>query len=489
MNSTSFLERVQEICHEIGQTHSLEALYENLVHYLAKVSDSPPSAFMALVKNSFDEDTYQIIRGAGRYAPITESILQDTLISECLRSSISKRSNHYSQSAITFYFAHPEEIALLVYVELEQKIGAEEQKMLNFINDKVAGIIQAHSLTKQSMRTGRAMVIALASTAENKDRDTGEHILRVAIMTDEIVQILFELGYFQEEITPEFKRYISSASILHDVGKVAIPDSILQKTGKLDPEERKIIETHTLVGKKVLEKARRILDSNNYLLNLSSDIALNHHEHYDGQGYPRRISGHKIPLSARIVGLVDVFDALTSERPYKNAWPEQEAVSHICSQSGKQFDPRVVEAFLRVMEYRQGLALIQWTEALSVKVPRMDQEHRSLISMINQLASAEKIGNRRVAESVLDELLNYAIDHFDHEEQYLKDSDYPSADLVSHSLQHSWFSAGIRDIRWQYLQGFRPSINQEVLLFLRDWLSNHILIEDMKYAKLACAEG
>ena len=489
MNSILLLDRVREICHDIGQTRTLEALYKNLAHYLARISDSPSSAFMALVKNNFDGYTYQIIQGAGRYAANTDSILQDALISEHLRSSVSMRSNHYSHSAITFYFAHPEEIALLVYVELEQKIGAEEQKMLNFINDKVEGTIRAHNLTKQSMRTGRAMIIALASIAENKDRDTGEHILRVAIMTDEIVQVLFELGYFQEEITPEFKQYISSASILHDVGKVAIPDNILQKTGKLDPEERKIIETHTLAGKKVLEKARRILDSNNFLLNLSSDIALNHHEHYNGKGYPRQISGDEIPLSARIVGLADVFDALISERPYKNAWPEHEAISHICEQSGKQFDPLVIEAFLKVMECRQGLALIQWTEALSVKVPRMDHDHRGLISLINQLASAEKIGNRRVAESVLDELLNYTIDHFDHEEQYLKDSDYSSVDLVSHKLQHSWFSESIRDIRWQYLHGFRTSINQEVLLFLRDWLSNHILIEDMKYAKRACAEG
>ena len=486
MNFTfSFLDRVQEICRDIDQTRSLEALYENLTHYLAKVSDAGASAFMVAVKYNIAEYTFQTTQGTGRFAVATSTILDDELIQEHLSNAARQRSNHYSQDAVTFYFQHSESLAILVYVELAQEIGAEARKLLKFINDKVACSIQMHSLSKQAARTGRAMVIALASLAEHKDQGTGDHIMRVAIMTDEIVQVLDEMGYFREEITPELKRHISSASILHDVGKIAIPDSILKKPGKLDPEERKTIETHTLAGKKVLEKASRILEDNNYLLNLSGEIALHHHEHYNGEGYPARIAGQDIPLSARIVGLVDVFDALIAVRSYKKAWTEQEAISYISDQSGKQFDPLVVEAFHKVMECRQGLALIQWTEALSVKVSRMDDDHRNLISLINQLASAEKIGNRRVAESVLDELLNYTIDHFNREEQYLQKSGYPFSDLVAHKLQHASFTETIQDIRWQYLHGFRPRINQEVLLFLRDWLSKHILVEDMKYAVLA----
>ena len=483
MNSThSFLGRVREICLDIDQTRSLEALYENLAHYLAKVSATPSSAFTTLVKYNAVGHALQITHGTGRYAAAAGSPLHDGLIRERLSNAISQRSNHYSLGAVTFYFPHSENLAILVYVELVQEIDAETRELFKFINDKVASSIQAHSLSKQAIRTGRAMVIALASIAEHKDQNTGEHILRVAIMADEIVQVLCELGYYLEEITPEFKRYISSASILHDVGKVAIPDNILQKIGKLDPDERKIIETHTLRGKEVLEKASRILDDNNYLLSLSCEIALHHHEHYNGQGYPARIAGQDIPLSARIVGLVDVFDALTSVRSYKKAWTEQEAIRYINDQSGKQFDPLIIEAFLRVMEYRQGIDMIQWTEALSVKVQHMDSDHRVLIGLINQLASAEKIGNRRVAESVLDELLNYTIDHFKREEQFLHGIGYPISNLAAHKLQHASFTETIQDIRWQYLHGFRLRINQEVLLFLRDWLSKHILVEDMKYA-------
>src|SRR3989338_2102897 len=491
MNSTlsfSFLGRVQEICQGIDQAGSLEALYENLAHYLAKVSDVPASAFMSIVKYGDAEYTFQITHGTGRFAAATDSIVQDDLIHEHLSNAVRQRSNHYSQSAVTFCFPHPGGFAMLVHVELAQEIDVETQELLKFVNDNVACLIRTHSLAKQAMRTGRAMVIALASLAEHKDQDTGDHILRVAILTDEIVQVLGELGYYTDKITPEFERHVSTASILHDVGKISIPDSILKKPGKLDAEERRIIETHTLKGKKVLEKASRILDDYNYLLNLSCEIALHHHEHYNGQGYPAQIAGQGIPLSARIVGLVDVFDALTSERAYKKAWTDQEAIAYISEQAGKQFDPLVVEAFLKVMEYRKDIVLVKWTEALSVKVPSMDSDHRVLIGLINQLASAEKIGNRRVAESVLDELLNYAIDHFDREEQFMQKSGYPFHELVKHKLQHASFSETVQDIRWQYLHGLRPQIKQEVLFFLRDWLSKHILIEDMKYADTVGAQ-
>lgn len=478
------LDRVQAICREIGQSGTLEELYGNLVHCLAGISPTPEqaSAFMTMVEYSATEYTFQIAHGTGRYAAATGSILREEPVQECLNQAVRQRSNYHSQNAVTFCFQHPDNLAILVHVEPAAAIDAETRKLLEFVNDKVVGSIRLHSLAKRAARTGRAMVVALASLAEHKDQDTGEHILRVAIMTDEIVQVLGELGHYRDKITPEFEHAISTASILHDVGKVAIPESILKKPGKLEPEERKVIETHTEKGQKVLEKASRILDGNNYLLSLSSEIALHHHEHYSGQGYPARIAGQDIPLSARIVGLVDVYDALTSARPYKKAWPEQEAIAYISEQAGIQFDPLVVEAFLKVMEYRQGVALIQWTESLSVKFSSMDDDHRVLIDLINQLASAEKIGNRRIAESVLDELVNYTIDHFNREEQFLQETGYPFPEQIAHKLQHASFAETIQDIRWQYLHGFRPKINREVLLFLRDWLSKHILVEDMKYA-------
>ncbi|WP_435628169.1 bacteriohemerythrin [Candidatus Ferrigenium straubiae] len=483
MNTSScFFERVQDVCREIGQAASLESLYENLVHFIARACGSPASALMTVATYGAASNSFRVAQGTGRFSDTAGQTLRDEQVQELLRDITGRRSSHYGRNAVGFYLPCIENFAVLVYIELQQELDAEKRGLLSFINDKAASTIQVHALTRRADRTGRAMVVALANLAEHKDQDTGEHVLRVAIMTDEIVQVLNELGHYKNLITREFGHFISTASILHDVGKVSIPESILQKPGKLDPQERKIIEEHTLKGKQALEKASRILDGGDYLLRLSGEIALCHHEHYNGQGYPSRIASDEIPLSARIVGLVDVFDALASARPYKKAWPEKEVIDYIVSQSGRQFDPLIVEAFLKVMDCRREASLIRWTSTMSVKEPCMDDDHRVLIALINQLATAEKIGNRRNIEFVLDELVDYAIDHFSREERYLQDAGYPFENLVAHKLQHAAFTETIQDIRWQYQHGFCRRIDREVLLFLRDWLGKHILVEDMKYA-------
>lgn len=486
MNTTNiFLDKIQEACQDIARTSSLEDLYEHLIHFVEKACGSAASGFMTVAEHEAPNHSFRVGRGSGRFANAAGKTLHDERAIKVLSNTINQRSNHHDSHCIAFYFPHPENFAVLTYTELQQPISGENRKLLTFLNDSVTSSIQAHTSAKLAERSNRATVIALASLAEHKDRDTGEHIMRVAIMTDEIVQVLGELGYYKELITPRFERLVGTASILHDVGKVAIPESILQKPGKLDPEERSTVETHTVKGQKVLEKASRMLDDNNYLLKLSSEIALCHHEHYDGKGYPNRLAGQQIPLAARIVGLTDVFDALASARPYKRAWPEDETIGYIKGQSGRQFDPLIVEAFLKVMDYRKEAKLIQWTEEMSVKVPHLDNDHRFLISLINQLASAEKIGNRRIAESVLDELINYTLDHFRREEQFLQEMGF--SDLAKHKRLHASFADTIQDVRWQYLHGFRPKINKEILLFLRNWLSKHILVEDMKYMSPASA--
>jgi hemerythrin-like metal-binding protein len=482
--SGGFIERIQEACHEMGRATSLESLYENFIPCISKACGPLASALITVATPGAVGQAFRLIQGTGRFAALAGEILHDGQVQSFLRDTLDRGSIHFGRNAIGFHLPCQDDLIVLVYAELGREPDSEEKALLPFLNDKTACSIRTLALSKRADRTGRAMVMALANLAEHKDRDTGEHIHRVAVMSDEIVHVLNELGYYKSLITPEFERFIGTASILHDVGKVAIPEGILQKPGKLDPEERKIIETHTLRGKQALEKARRILDGNDYLLRLSGEIALCHHEHYDGQGYPAQIAGHEIPLAARIVGLVDVFDALASARPYKKAWPEKEVIEYIVGQSGRQFDPLVVEAFLKVMDYRREASLIQWSGVLSVKEPHMDEDHQVLISLINQLATAEAIGNRHNTEFVLDELVDYSLDHFAREEQYLQDTGYPFEALVAHKLQHAAFAETIQEIRWQYQQEFGRKINYEMLLLLRNWLSEHILVEDMKYASL-----
>jgi putative two-component system response regulator len=139
-----------------------------------------------------------------------------------------------------------------------------------------------------------------------------------------------------------FVGLIERAAPLHDVGKIGIPDAILLKPDRLDEQEWELMKTHTTIG------ARLLASSNDPLLHLAEEIALGHHERWDGSGYPNGFSGEAIPVQARIVAVTDVFDALTHQRPYKPAWTLEAAVAEIDSQRGRQFAPDVVDAFLEV---------------------------------------------------------------------------------------------------------------------------------------------
>jgi putative two-component system response regulator len=171
----------------------------------------------------------------------------------------------------------------------------------------------------------------LALAGEYRDDETQQHAWRIGRTC---ALLAGRLGFAEEEV-----ELIRRAGPLHDVGKIGIPDAILLKPGKLTDAEFEQIKTHTTIG------ARILLGSRGPVLRLAERIALTHHERWDGRGYPEGLSGEEIPLEGRIVAVADVFDALTHERPYKQAWPVQEAVAEVVSQAGRQFDPRVVDAF------------------------------------------------------------------------------------------------------------------------------------------------
>jgi putative two-component system response regulator len=176
----------------------------------------------------------------------------------------------------------------------------------------------------------------LALAAEYRDDETHQHTLRVGEASGLLGAAL---GLPQEQI-----RRLRQAAPLHDIGKIGISDVILLKPAKLTPEEFEHVKTHTLIGGRILA------DSPVAVLQLGCEIALTHHERWDGSGYPHGLNGQQIPLSGRIVSVIDVFDALTHARPYKHAWPIDQAVAEITAQRGHQFDPDVVDAFLHLLE-------------------------------------------------------------------------------------------------------------------------------------------
>jgi response regulator RpfG family c-di-GMP phosphodiesterase len=202
---------------------------------------------------------------------------------------------------------------------------------------------QATHNERELTRTRNAVIFGLAKLAESRDNDTGEHLDRIRKYVEIISR---DLANHCNDIDEEFTRNISLASSLHDIGKVGIPDSILLKPGRLTPEERSMMQIHTLIGGECLDAIHARL-GNNPFMHMARQIAYYHHERWDGEGYPHQLKEYDIPLVARIVAVADVYDALTSKRPYKRAMSHLESRAIIVSGSGSQFDPEVVAAFIR----------------------------------------------------------------------------------------------------------------------------------------------
>jgi len=188
-------------------------------------------------------------------------------------------------------------------------------------------------------------IFVLARLAESRDPETGAHLERVRAFCQILAQQLNRAGEFGGAVTEQYVNLIYQTSPLHDIGKVAIPDCVLLKTGKLDPEEFEVMKTHAVQGARTLEAAmERYPDAG--FLRMARDVALSHHEKFDGTGYPFGLVGKAIPLAARIVAVADVYDALRSRRVYKPPFTHEAAHEIISKGAGAHFDPVVVDAYL-----------------------------------------------------------------------------------------------------------------------------------------------
>ena len=217
--------------------------------------------------------------------------------------------------------------------EMQLKLEEYNHQLEDMVNQKV----------KEVLDSQKAASLALAKLTESRDYETGKHVDRVQIFCRVLAQELRD-SIYKEDITADFIENIYYASPLHDIGKVGIPDNILLKPGKLTLEEFEIIKTHVCIGASTLESIF-LLYPNNKIIEMGIEISKYHHERWDGKGYMEGLEGDRIPLSARIMALVDVYDALRSERPYKKAFTHREACARVEGDLGSHFDPVVGEAF------------------------------------------------------------------------------------------------------------------------------------------------
>lgn len=232
----------------------------------------------------------------------------------------------------------PELIARLILVVLYALIFIA---IGNYYYDKLVQLEKQRRVDKEEQ-----MLVALKSLASARDNDTGNHIVRTQHYVKTLANRLKAMGYFEETLTPRMIDAMYRAAPLHDIGKVGIPDDILLKRGSLTPEEWDVMKTHASIGESVLQASAAKLHVKDLVVECAIKIAGAHHERWDGTGYPHGLSGESIPLEARIMALADMYDALVTERPYKNGWSHEDAIKEIVGKKGSHLDPAVVEAFM-----------------------------------------------------------------------------------------------------------------------------------------------
>lgn len=239
--------------------------------------------------------------------------------------------------SVFFYYRASLESSHQKLLQLQAELEKHNRDLQALVEEQVCEISDSQLAT----------ITALARLVESRDENTGGHIERVQAFCRILAVRLGESGPYKDRITLEFIDHITHASPLHDIGKVAIADRYLRKSNKLTSDETDVMRKHTILGAETLEAVAASYPRN-VLIHMGIAIARNHHEWWDGTGYPNGLTGKEIPLAARIMALADVYDALRSERAYKKAYTHAESRDRIARKSGTQFDPAIIDAFLEV---------------------------------------------------------------------------------------------------------------------------------------------
>lgn len=332
----------------------------------------------------------------------------------------------------------------------------------------------------------------LGAASEYRDNETGMHVMRMTHFATAIAKAM--------DLPLEMRETLAICAPMHDVGKIGIADAILLKPGRLTPDEYEVMKTHTAIGE-------RLLRGNDALIAAARDIAAYHHECWDGSGYPYGLRGEEIPVLARICSIADVFDALTSIRPYKRPWPLEEAIAYLHKESGTRFDPAVVAAFDRalpeisrirelyrddIIDPKQVVTLpdsvyradgwVAWDASLSIGIDVIDEHHRYLFDLTNDLFDVvqAKRGAREVAR-VLKAMDQYTQVHFRAEERMMEHYGY--AEQNRQHDQHRAFEEKLEEF-YAEMHDNPLTAQFDALLYLREWLIRHIKVEDAKLAVL-----
>jgi response regulator RpfG family c-di-GMP phosphodiesterase len=282
---------------------------------------------------------FKILAGTGDYEnfvdkPLKKSVSED-VYSLLLEAINGKKSILTNDLYIGFFETHNGSTNLL-YLKGKHKLSEIDRELLEIFSTNVAVAFDNLFLNRELEETQKEVIFTLGEVVESRAHDIGNHVKRVAAYAELLARKI--------NLTNEDIELIKLAAPMHDIGKIAIPDAILNKPAKLTEDEFAIIQQHSMIGHGILKS------SNRKILDTASKIALEHHERWDGCGYPNGLKGEEISIFSRITGLVDIFDALLHKRIYKERWNRNDVVDFIASQNGRRFDPKLVEVFLANIE-------------------------------------------------------------------------------------------------------------------------------------------
>jgi response regulator RpfG family c-di-GMP phosphodiesterase len=282
-----------------------------------------------------DQQSMRVIVGTGRFSGDAGKRIEDVLqpgVLDDIHAAIEHRENRFTDDYMALCFGSASNHCNVIYLEGSCALNVFDEDILNIFCANVAVALDNLNLANELERTQKEVVERIGAVAETRSEETGNHVRRVAEYCYVLAQAI---GMDEEEA-----QMLREAAPMHDIGKVGIPDSILNKQGELTDEEFEIMKRHTEIGMKLLS------NSKSRLLDASAIVAYEHHERWDGLGYPRGLKGEEIHIYGRITAIADVFDALGSPRCYKEAWVIDEVFAYMQEQRGKQFEPKLVDCFL-----------------------------------------------------------------------------------------------------------------------------------------------
>ncbi|PHS59161.1 MAG: hypothetical protein COB17_01145 [Sulfurimonas sp.] len=330
------LEKVLASTSFIINLHSLDTFFSGLMEQIVSLTNnecSLKSNCVSVYMSFYKDNKLTFNTGTGIFKEKSKRTnLFDTKYKEVVSQTLNKRENIKTDEYYTVYHHNEDNTALLMLFEGDINSINIEDNLLNIFVKNMAITYDNLIMSNDIKESQKDTIFMLSEMAEQRSREMGKHVKRVAYFAKEIGE---ELGLSKNEVEELF-----IAAPMHDIGKIAIADRILKKPGKLDYDEFEIMKLHSQKGYDLLKNSEK------RLMRTAAVVAHEHHERFDGHGYPQGLSGDKIHIYAKITAICDVFDALSSKRVYKEAWPLDKVLNLIKSEKGKQFDPKVVDAFL-----------------------------------------------------------------------------------------------------------------------------------------------